>query len=74
MLVLTRKNNQSIMIGEDIEVKVLGVSGEKVRIGISAPDDVPVFREEVFDRIGAQSEDTPAGVGASTNGSRPERD
>jgi carbon storage regulator len=48
MLVLTRKSNQSIMIGDDIEVSVLAVTGDKVRIGISAPRDVPVFRKEVY--------------------------
>ena len=48
MLVLTRKANQSIMIGDDIEISILSVLGEKVRIGIKAPRDVPVFRKEVF--------------------------
>ena len=48
MLVLTRKSNQSIMIGDDIEVSVLAIMGEKVRIGIQAPRDVPVFRKEVY--------------------------
>jgi carbon storage regulator len=48
MLVLTRKSNQSIMIGDDVEISVLSVSGEKVRIGIQAPRDVPVFRREVY--------------------------
>jgi carbon storage regulator len=48
MLVLTRKSNQSIMIGDDIKVSVLLVVGEKVRIGIEAPQDVPVFRTEVY--------------------------
>ena len=48
MLVLTRKSNQSIMIGDDIEVSVLSIMGEKVRIGIQAPRDVPVFRKEVY--------------------------
>jgi carbon storage regulator len=48
MLVLTRKANQSIMIGDDIEVSILAVMGEKVRIGIQAPRDVAVFREEVY--------------------------
>jgi carbon storage regulator len=48
MLVLTRKSNQSIMIGDDIELSVLAVMGEKVRIGIAAPRDVPVFRKEVY--------------------------
>jgi carbon storage regulator len=48
MLVLTRKSNQSIMIGDDIEVSVLSVMGEKVRVGIQAPRDIPVFRKEVY--------------------------
>ena len=48
MLVLTRKGNQSIMIGDDIEVSVLAIMGEKVRIGIDAPRSVPVFRKEVY--------------------------
>ncbi len=48
MLVLTRKSNQSIMIGDDIEISVLAIMGEKVRIGIQAPREVPVFRKEVY--------------------------
>ena len=48
MLVLTRKSNQSIMIGDDIEISVLAIIGEKVRIGIQAPREVPVFRKEVY--------------------------
>jgi carbon storage regulator len=48
MLVLTRKSNQSIMIGDEIEVSVLAIMGEKVRIGIAAPRSVPVFRKEVY--------------------------
>ena len=48
MLVLTRKGNQSIMIGDDIEISVLAIMGEKVRIGIEAPRSVPVFRKEVW--------------------------
>ena len=55
MLVLTRKANQSIMIGDEIEVSVLSVLGEKVRLGIQAPRDVPVFRKEVFLEIQAQN-------------------
>jgi carbon storage regulator len=48
MLVLTRKSNQSIMIGDEIEITVLAVMGEKVRVGIEAPRSVPVFRKEVY--------------------------
>ena len=51
MLVLTRKPNQSIMIGDDVEVSVLSVVGEKVRIGIHAPHDIPVFRTEIYVEI-----------------------
>ena len=72
MLVLTRKSNQSIMIGDDIEVSVLSIMGEKVRIGIQAPRDIPVFRREVYLEIqeerGARDEGaqrTPATLGVS---------
>jgi len=51
VLVLTRKANQSIMIGDGIQVSVLAVMGEKVRIGIEAPRSVPVFRKEVWIEI-----------------------
>ena len=54
MLVLTRKSNQSIMIGDEVEVSVLSIMGEKVRLGISAPRDVPVFRKEVYLEIQAE--------------------
>jgi len=54
MLVLTRKSNQSIMIGDDIEISVLSVMGDKVRIGIQAPQDVPVFRTEIYTEIQSQ--------------------
>jgi carbon storage regulator len=55
MLVLTRRINQSIMIGDDVEITVLAVSGEKVRIGIEAPQEIPVFRQEVYQRIAAEN-------------------
>lgn len=57
MLVLTRKTNQSIMIGDDVEVTVLSVSGDKVRVGITAPRDVPVFRKEVYLSIQSEREE-----------------
>ena len=59
MLVLTRKSNQSIMIGDEIEVSILSIMGEKVRVGIQAPRDIPVFRKEVYLEIqqeGARSD------------------
>lgn len=48
MLVLTRKKDESIMIGHGIEVVILGIDGEKVRIGIEAPRDVTILRKEVY--------------------------
>jgi carbon storage regulator len=62
MLVLTRKSNQSIMIGDDIEVSVLAIMGEKVRIGIQAPRDVPVFRKEVYLEIQQERVGSPKGA------------
>jgi carbon storage regulator len=61
MLVLTRKTNQSIMIGDDVEISVLAVAGDKVRIGISAPRDVPVYRKEVY--LSIQAEKLGSGAG-----------
>ena len=51
MLILTRKSGESLMIGEDISVTVLGVKGNQVRIGINAPKDIAVHREEIFDKF-----------------------
>jgi carbon storage regulator len=74
VLVLTRKSNQSIMIGDDIEISVLAVMGEKVRIGIEAPRSVPVFRREVYVEIQEDQDDTDdrEGVDAALNGLRTE--
>jgi carbon storage regulator len=63
MLVLTRKTNQSIMIGDDVEITVLAVSRDKIRLGITAPRDIPVFRKEVYISIqeeGANGDAEPA--------------
>ena len=62
MLVLTRRTRQSIMIGDEIELSVLSVSGEKVRIGIEAPQEVPVFRKEVYLRIAGERNSNGAGA------------
>jgi carbon storage regulator len=56
MLVLSRHKEESIMIGDDIEVKVVGISGRHVRLGIKAPGDVSVHRREVYLRIGRPSQ------------------
>ena len=58
MLVLTRKTNQSIMIGDDVEVTVLAVSRDKIRLGITAPKDVPVYRKEVYLSIKGEGQGT----------------
>jgi carbon storage regulator len=57
MLVLTRKTNQSIMIGDEVEVTVLAVSRDKIRLGITAPREVPVYRKEVYLSIKDESAD-----------------
>jgi carbon storage regulator len=67
VLVLTRKSNQSIMIGDDVEISVLAIMGEKVRIGIEAPRSVPVFRREVYVEI-QEDQDAPE-ARADVNGS-----
>jgi carbon storage regulator len=51
MLILTRRVGESVVIGEDVTVTVLGVKGNQVRIGINAPKHVSVHREEIFERI-----------------------
>jgi carbon storage regulator len=64
MLVLSRKKNESIVINNDIVVTVIEIRGDKVRLGIVAPKEVPVHRQEVYDAInGARvSEPTPSSV------------
>lgn len=56
MLILTRRVGETVMVGDDISVTVLGVKGNQVRIGVNAPKDVAVHREEIFDRIKQEEE------------------
>ena len=63
MLVLTRKTNQSIMIGDDVEVSVLAVARDKIRLGITAPREVPVFRKEVWLSIKGEQANDGDGAG-----------
>jgi carbon storage regulator len=51
MLILSRKTGETLMIGDDVELTILGIKGNQVRVGVSAPKDVPVHREEVYLRI-----------------------
>ncbi|MFN4245537.1 MAG: carbon storage regulator CsrA [Brevinematia bacterium] len=51
MLVLSRKEEQSIMIGDSIEIKILSIKGDTVKIGISAPPELKIYRKEVFEEI-----------------------
>jgi carbon storage regulator len=66
VLVLTRKSNESIMIGDEIEISVLAITGEKVRIGIEAPRAVPVFRREVYIEIREDELSRPASRASRT--------
>lgn len=54
MLVLSRRLEEALIIGDDIKIKVLGISGNQIRIGIEAPKEVSVHREEVYQRIKAE--------------------
>ncbi|MBK7250636.1 MAG: carbon storage regulator CsrA [Gammaproteobacteria bacterium] len=59
MLILTRRVGETVMIGSEVTVTVLGVKGNQVRIGINAPKDVAVHREEIFDRIRREQDGEP---------------
>lgn len=56
MLILTRRVGETVMIGDDVAVTVLGVKGNQVRIGVNAPKDVAVHREEIYERIKKEGE------------------
>jgi carbon storage regulator len=57
MLILTRRVGETVMIGEEVSVTILGVKGNQVRVGINAPKNVAVHREEIFERIKSEGPD-----------------
>jgi len=68
MLILTRRVGETLMIGDDVTVTVLGVKGNQVRIGVNAPKDVSVHREEIYERIKKEQQLQQQGL-AGTGGS-----
>jgi carbon storage regulator len=65
MLILTRRVGETVMIGNEVTVTVLGVKGNQVRIGVNAPKDVAVHREEIYERI-KREQDHDGNVNAAT--------
>jgi carbon storage regulator len=59
MLILTRRVGETLVIGDEVTVTVLGIKGNQVRIGVNAPKDVSVHREEIYERIQREKEDNP---------------
>lgn len=62
MLILTRRPNETLMIGDSVTVRILGIHGNQVKIGIDAPRDVPVHREEIFERIKREGQQRTGGI------------
>lgn len=62
MLALTRKKSESIMIGDHVEVIVLGIQGEQVKLGIIAPKNVPIHRKEIYEQIQIENQEASAHI------------
>lgn len=72
MLILTRRINETLNIGDEVQVTVLGIKGNQVRIGINAPRDVPVHREEIYQRIKREERSNSEGGGDAALDSKSE--
>lgn len=57
MLALTRKRSESIMIGDDVEIIVLNIQGEQVKLGINAPKSIPIHRKEIYEQIQVENKE-----------------
>ncbi len=60
MLILTRKIGESLLIGDDVEITVLSIRGSQVKLGVKAPKEISVHREEIYQRIKALAEENPS--------------
>lgn len=67
MLILTRRVGETLMIGDDVTVTVLGVKGNQVRIGVNAPKDIAVHREEIYERIKREQQENAAAAAVEGN-------
>ena len=66
MLILTRRPGEAIRIGDEVEVYVVAVNGNQVRLGIKAPRNVPVHREEIYAKIAAEDNQSPESAGSES--------
>lgn len=60
MLVLSRKKKEALLIGEDIKITVIGIEGDKVKLGIEAPENLTIYREEIYEAIKAENKEAAA--------------
>jgi carbon storage regulator len=74
MLILTRRVGETLIIGDDVIVTVLGIKGNQVRIGINAPKDVSVHREEIYQRIQQEKNAVPAAAAPKEKETKPKKE
>ncbi len=68
MLIITRKPGEKIMLGDDVTIEVMEISGSRVRIGIAAPRSIPVYREEIWNAVKQESADAAAAAAVADTG------